>query len=74
MIYKFIVGQTVYYSPRGVLNAAASPYRICQLMPEGDNDRATPRYRIKSMAERHERVVPESDLTQYEDPEHVLTT
>ena len=73
MIYKFMVGQSVHYTPPTVLNAAAGPYEVCRLMPEGDNDRASPRYRIKSVAERHERVVPESDLTQFDVLEHVLT-
>jgi hypothetical protein len=66
MSYKFIVGQNVNFTPRMMHSAAAGPYEICRLMPEGDADRANPRYRIKSVAERHERVVSESDLTPYD--------
>jgi hypothetical protein len=65
MSYKFTVGQKVNFTPGMMHSAPAGPYEICRLMPEGDADRAHPRYRIKSVAERHERVVSESDLTPY---------
>jgi hypothetical protein len=73
MTYKFIVGQNVYFDPGLTRNAATGPYEICRLMPEGNTDKAHPRYRIKSVAERHERVVSESDLTPCDDEQHILT-
>ncbi len=73
MSYKFIVGQNVNFTPGMKHNAAAGSYQICRLMPEGDADRANPRYRIKSVAERHERVVSESDLTPYDALDRLFT-
>jgi len=73
MSYKFIVGQNVNFAPYMIGSAAAGPYEICGLMPDGETDRANPRYRIKSVAERHERVVSESDLTLYDDQQRMLT-
>jgi hypothetical protein len=32
-------------------------------MPAPDVNSASPRYRIKSAAEKHDRIVPESDIT-----------
>jgi len=47
-----------------MLRAAASGrYEVCRLMPESDRDAGDPSYRIKSIDEKHERVVFESDLT-----------
>lgn len=63
MSHKFSVGQAVDLTP-GTLRAAASGrYEVRQLMPESDRDAGDPRYRIKSIGEKHERVVFESDLT-----------
>jgi len=59
MIHKFQVGQSVALIPRSIRQAAPGTYEITQLMPENE---AEPHYRIKSDAERHERVVPESEL------------
>ena len=59
MIHKFQVGQFVALIPRVIRQAAPGTYEIIRLMPENE---AEPRYRIKSDAERHERVVPESEL------------
>ena len=59
MIHKFQVGQFVALIPRVIRQAAPGNYEIIRLMPENE---AEPRYRIKSDAERHERVVPESEL------------
>jgi hypothetical protein len=42
--------------------AIAGDYEVCHLMPASDYQ-SEPRYRIKNLAERHERVVTESDLT-----------
>jgi hypothetical protein len=59
MMHKFQVGQFVALIPRVIRQAAPGTYEITRLMPENE---AEPRYRIKSEAERHERVVPESEL------------
>jgi hypothetical protein len=59
MFHKFQVGQSVALIPRVIRQAAAGTYEITQLMPENELE---PHYRIKSATERHERVVPESEL------------
>jgi hypothetical protein len=59
MMHKFQVGQSVALIPRSIRQAAAGTYAITRLMPD---NAAEPHYRIKSDAERHERVVPESEL------------
>jgi hypothetical protein len=59
MIHKFQVGQSVALIPRVIRQAAPGTYEITRLMPENEVE---PHYRIKSDAERHERVVPESEL------------
>jgi hypothetical protein len=59
MIHKFQVGQSVALIPRVIRQAAGGTYEITRLMPENEVE---PHYRIKSDAERHERVVPESEL------------
>ena len=59
MIHKFQVGQSVALIPRSIRQAAPGTYEITRLMPENEIE---PHYRIKSDAERHERVVPESEL------------
>ena len=43
---------------------AADPgqYEVRRLMPESDRDTGDPSYRVKSVDEKHERVVFESDL------------
>lgn len=58
--HKFKIGQSVNYTS-GLIGAISANgiYTITQLLPlEGDNFR----YRIKSAAEPHERVVKESQL------------
>jgi len=71
MEHKFAVGQNVDFSPGMTRGAASGPYEICRLMPEGDSAIPNPRYRIKSSAERHERVASETDLTLWDSPEHL---
>ena len=61
MTQKFEVGQKVYFTPTGP-GAVAGNYQICRIMPSTDYQQE-PRYRIKSAAERHERVVTQSLLT-----------
>ena len=59
--HKFAVGQTVHFAPSGAHNAIAGNYEVRHLMPATDYQ-VEPRYRIKNVAESHERVVTESDL------------
>jgi hypothetical protein len=60
--HKFTIGQMVHLAPSNSRNAVAGNYEVRNLMPPSDYQ-SEPRYRIKNMAERHERVVTESDLT-----------
>jgi hypothetical protein len=58
-IPRFKVGQLVDLIPSTFRSAATGHYEIIALRPaEGE----TPRYRIKSRSETHERVVAENDL------------
>jgi hypothetical protein len=61
--HKFSVGQTVTLAHRMLQNAPAGPYEIAGLRPSPDNAADEPRYRIKSVDEKHERIAIESDLT-----------
>ena len=61
--HKYIVGQIVELTPSYSRAAATGAYEIRQTMPVPDISSASPRYRIKSAAEKHDRIVPESDLT-----------
>ena len=61
MIHKFKIGQIVDLVPMRLQAAAVGKYEIRQLMPASDIDSESPRYRVKSVAEKHERVVPESE-------------
>ena len=63
MEHKFTVGQLVDLTPNYSRAAATGEYEILQTMPAPDISSASPRYRIKSAAEKHDRIVPESDLT-----------
>lgn len=62
MKHEFRVGQIVELKPNVMRIAAAGPYEITRLMPEPDASSESPRYRIKSSEEIHQRIVPESDL------------
>jgi hypothetical protein len=68
-MHKFQVGQSVDLIPRVIRQAAKGSYEIIRLMPENEDD---PRYCIKSISERHERVVPESELELSSSPETVF--
>jgi hypothetical protein len=61
--HKFSVGQVVDLIPRILRAAASGQYEVRQLMPASDRDAGDPSYRVKSIDEKHERVVLESDLT-----------
>ncbi len=63
MAHKFNLGQIVELAPRLLRSSAPGPYEIRHLVPASDRDPDDPCYRIKSIAEKHERVAPESDLT-----------
>jgi hypothetical protein len=61
--HKFNIGQTVELAPRLVRSSAPGPYEIRHLVPASDREPSDPCSRIKSITEKHERVVRESDLT-----------
>ena len=63
MAHKFNIGQIVELSPHVLRSTAQGPYEIRHLIPASDRNSGDPCYRIKSIAERYERVAPESDLT-----------
>ena len=63
MPHKFSVGQVVDLVPRVLRAAAPGQYEVRRLMPASDRDAGDPSYQIKSIDEKHERVVFESDLT-----------
>ncbi len=62
MVHKFNIGQIVELGPGMLRSSAPGPYEIRHLVPALDRDPDDPRYRIKSIAEKHERVPPESEL------------
>jgi hypothetical protein len=70
--HKFTVGQAVDLAPNRLRAAAAGRYEIRHLVPASDSNPENPCYRIKSIAEKHDRVVPESELTLSTRPESVL--
>ena len=58
--HRFAIGQSVKLKSRaGYLASPAESYRVTALMPAADN---SPQYRIRSEAERHERVATEDSL------------
>ena len=63
MSHRFSVGQVVDLAHRMLQTAPSGHYEVRQLMPASDRDVYDPRYRIKSMGEKYERVAAESDLT-----------
>ncbi|MFY9693102.1 MAG: hypothetical protein WBF24_13720 [Xanthobacteraceae bacterium] len=62
MAHKFDVGQLVDLELSSLRSAVRGPYEIRHLIPVSDRDPDDPCYRIKSIAERHDRVAPESEL------------
>jgi hypothetical protein len=62
MAHKFKIGQLVELEPSVLRSLAVGPYEIRHLTPSSDQDPGDPCYRIKSTAEKHERVAPESEL------------
>ena len=63
MSHRFSVGQIVDLPYRMLQTAPAGQYEVRQLLPASDRDADDPRYRIKSVEEKYERVAAESDLT-----------
>ena len=63
MSHKFTVGQAVALAPGVLRYAAAGEYEIRCLVPAPDSDPKDPRYRIKNITEKHERIACESELT-----------
>ena len=63
MAHKFDIGQFVDLELSSLRSAAHGPYEICHLIPASDRDPDNPCYRIKSVAEKYERVALESELT-----------
>jgi hypothetical protein len=61
--HRFSVGQVVDLAHHMLQTAPTGRYEVRQLMPASDRDADDPRYRIKSMSEKYERVAAESDLT-----------
>jgi hypothetical protein len=62
MTHKFKIGQLVELEPSLLRSLAKGPYEIRHLTPSSDRHPNDPIYRIKSTAEKHERVAPESEL------------
>ena len=63
MAHKFDIGQFVDLELSSLRSAVRGPYEIRHLIPASDRDPDDPCYRLKSVAEKHERVAPESELT-----------
>jgi hypothetical protein len=63
VMHKFNIGQSVDLITTLLRPSAAGAYEIRHLLPAPDGSPENPRYRIKNIAEKHERVASESDLT-----------
>ena len=62
-MHKFNIGQSVDLLTTVIRPSATGAYEIRCLVPAPDGSPENPRYRIKSVAEKHERVASESELT-----------
>lgn len=62
--HRFKLGQMVEIMPTTLRAAVTGRYEIIKLVPCNSND---PQYRLKSLNEKHERVLPERDLIALED-------
>ena len=62
-MHKFNIGQSVDLITTVIRPSAAGAYEIRHLVPAPDGSPENPRYRIKNMAEKHERVASEHELT-----------
>jgi hypothetical protein len=63
MAHKFNIGQIVELETGVLRSSAPGPYEIRHLIPASDRNPDEPCYRIKSIAEKHERAATESELT-----------
>ena len=63
VMHKFTIGQSVDLITTVLRPSAAGAYEIRHLVPAPDGSPENPRYRIKNIAEKHERVASESELT-----------
>jgi len=61
--HKFEVGQIVDLTRMRLRQAATGEYEIRRLMPAPDGDPENLCYRVKNIAENHERVVCESEIS-----------
>jgi len=66
--HKFAVGQMVVLAPSSSWSAPAGDHVIRHLIPKSDADADNPRYRVKSIVDSQERIVPQNHLTLSEDP------
>jgi len=64
MTHKFNIGQIVELEPSSLRSIVRGPYEIRHLIPASDRDPGDPCYRVKSVDEKHERAVLESEITQ----------
>ena len=62
-MHNFQIGQIVELEPNVLRASAPGAYEILRLIPASDRDPGDPCYRIKSVAEKHERSAVESELT-----------
>jgi hypothetical protein len=62
MAHKFNIGQTVELEPSLLRSIIPGPYEILNLIPAPDRDPNDPCYRVKSVDEKYERVVSESEI------------
>jgi len=58
--HKFKAGQQVIVAPHRPSGVTGGTFKIVRVLPE---ERGVWQYRVKSVADGHERVVLESDLT-----------
>ena len=62
-MHKFNIGQIVELEPNLLRSIASGPYEILKLIPAPDRDPNDPCYRVKSVDEKHERAIAESEIT-----------
>ena len=60
--HKFDVGQIVVLALGSTWGLTVGDYVIRHLIPQSDSDADNPRYRVKSLADGQDRIVPQSDL------------
>jgi hypothetical protein len=72
-MHKFTIGQSVDLVPTTLRPAAPGAYEVRRLVPAPDGSPENPRYRIKNVAEKHERVALESELTLSRQPASIFS-